>query len=191
MTGSGLLALLPRQPTHSFLSTVKPQRVKPMLMLTRQIGRAMTAISLVLMLLLCIPITYEALARAFNMPTIWVFETTLYAFVFLGFLGNYLAVQTGAHFRVMLLIELFPQSRWIFDLIAQVATIAFAMLIIASGVYFMWYSITNHIVSATLLEVPLWIPQLAMPLGGIGLLLKTIEHMITGETADEHKIVGD
>lgn len=162
-----------------------------MLMLTRQIGRLMTAISLVLMLLLCIPITYEAAARAFNMPTIWVFETTLYAFVFLGFLGNYLAIQTGAHFRVMLLVELFPNLSGVFNLISQLATLVFAVLIIASGIYFMWYSITNHIVSATLLEIPLWIPQIAIPLGGLGLLLKTVEQMITGEIVDEHKIVGD
>jgi C4-dicarboxylate transporter DctQ subunit len=157
----------------------------------RSIGRIMTAVSIVLMIVLCIPITYEAVARAFNSPTIWVFETTLYAFVFLGFLGNALAVQTGAHFRVTLLIELFPARRRLFDLIAQFTTLAFAILIIASGIYFMWYSISNRIVSATLLEVPLWIPQLAIPLGGLGLFFETLVQMITGEVPAAHQVAGD
>ncbi len=162
-----------------------------MISFIRSIGRIMTAVSIVLMIALCIPVTYEAVARAFNSPTIWVFETTLYAFVFLGFLGNALAVQTGAHFRVTLLIELFPTRRRLFDLFAQFMTLAFAALIIASGIYFMWYSISNKIVSATLLEVPLWIPQLAIPLGGLGLFLETLVQMITGEGPAEHQVVGD
>ncbi len=162
-----------------------------MISFIRSIGRIMTAVSIVLMIALCIPVTYEAVARAFNSPTIWVFETTLYAFVFLGFLGNALAVQTGAHFRVTLLIELFPTRRRLSDLFAQFMTLAFAALIIASGIYFMWYSISNKIVSATLLEVPLWIPQLAIPLGGLGLFLETLVQMITGEGPAEHQVVGD
>ncbi len=162
-----------------------------MLSIARKIGSAMTIVSVGLIIVLCLPITYEAVARSFNRPTIWVFETTLYAFIFLGFLGNALAVKSGAHFRVTLLIGLFPSKRHIFDRIAQVTTLLFALLIIASGVYFMWYSISNDIVSATLLEVPLWIPQLSIPLGGLGLLLQTLVQMVEGDTTPHPELVGD
>ena len=163
-----------------------------MIGLIRTIGRGMTAVSITLMILLCVPITYEAIARFFNAPTIWVFETTLYAFIFLGFCGNALAVQSGSHFRVVMLREMFPAKRRMFDLIAQLSTLAFGFLIIATGSYFVWYSASNAIVSATLLEVPLWIPQLAVPLGGIGLVLQTIVQMVTGEApvGDAH-VVGE
>ena len=69
-------------------------------------------------------------------------------------------------------------------------TLAFGFLIIATGSYFVWYSASNAILSATLLEVPLWIPQLAVPLGGIGLVLQTIVQMATGEApiGDAHGI---
>ena len=156
----------------------------------RTIGRGMTAVSIALMILLCVPITYEAVARFFNAPTIWVFETTLYAFILLGFCGNALAVQSGSHFRVVMLREVFPSKRRMFDLIAQLSTLAFGFLIIATGSYFVWYSASNAILSATLLEVPLWIPQLAVPLGGIGLVLQTIVQMATGEApaGDAHGI---
>jgi C4-dicarboxylate transporter, DctQ subunit len=151
----------------------------------------MTAVSITLMALLCLPIAYEAVARAFGAPTIWVFETTLYAFVFLGFLGNALAVQKGAHFRVTLLIDVFPQSRRVFDAIAQISTLAFAMLIIAAGSYFVWYSLSNGILSATLLEVPLWLPQLAIPLGGLGLFLQTLVTMCEGAAESAEQVIGD
>lgn len=163
-----------------------------MIPLARLIGKAMTLVSIGLMILLSLPIAYEAIARSFGAPTIWVFETTLYAFVFLGFLGNVLAVQTGAHFRVTLLPDILQEARWIFDLIAQLATLTFAMLIVAAGLYFVWYQIENDIVSATLLEVPLWIPGLAIPLGGLGLFLQTLVQMITGQTIDHsHSALGE
>jgi TRAP-type C4-dicarboxylate transport system permease small subunit len=162
-----------------------------MISAAKAVGRAMTAVSIALMVLLCIPITYEAIARAFGAPTIWVFETTLYAFVFLGFLGNALAVQSGAHFRVTLLIDVFPQSGRIFDAIAHLSTLAFAMLIMATGSYFVWYSWSNGILSATLLEVPLWLPQLAIPLGGLGLFLQTLVTMADGAGESAEQVIGD
>ncbi len=152
-----------------------------MLKLATGIGRAMTFVSIVLMLLLCLPIAYEAVARSLKAPTIWVFETTLYAFIFLGFLANALAVRSGAHFRVMLLPDLFPAARPVFEMIAQVATLAFALLIFASGAYFAWNSYSKDILAGTMLNTPLWIPQLAIPLGGLGLFLQTLVQMITGE----------
>ncbi len=163
-----------------------------MINLARQIGRGMTFVSITLMIVLCLPITYEAVARAFNAPTIWVFETTLYAFIFLGFLGNALAVRSGAHFRVMILVGVFPKAKKYFDLTAQLFTLAFAVLIMASGSYFVWYALSGSILSATMLEIPMWIPQLSIPLGGLGLFLQTVVSMATGEGVDEEiQVFGD
>ncbi|MCL1477090.1 MAG: TRAP transporter small permease subunit [Marinobacter sp.] len=107
-----------------------------MIRISELVGRAFTYISIALMLLLSIPIAYEAVVRSFGYPTIWVFETTLYSFIFLGFLGNVLAVKSGAHFRVTLLADLFPNARRAFDLLAHVSVLLFAVLIISSGSYF-------------------------------------------------------
>ncbi len=147
----------------------------------RTVGKAMTFVSITLMLLLAVPIVYEAAMRTFGRPTIWVFETTLNSFIFLGFLGNALAVRTGAHFRITLLMELFPRYRRAFDLLAYGAVLLFSILIISAGGYFAWYSWSNSIVSATLLEIPMWIPQLAIPLGGLGLFLQTLVVIVNGE----------
>jgi C4-dicarboxylate transporter, DctQ subunit len=147
-------------------------------------GRIMTFFSISLMLLLAVPIAYEAVMRSFGHPTIWVFETTLYAFIFLGFLGNVLAVNSSAHFRVTLLADLLPHYRRLFDLLAHYSIIIFSGLIISSGCYFVWYSWTNEIVSDSLLEIPLWIPQLAFPLGGLGLFLQTLVVITTDKNEE-------
>lgn len=158
-----------------------------MLKIATALGRVMTAVSTALILLLSLPIAYEAVARAFGHPTIWVFESTLYAFVFLGFLGNALAVQKGAHFRVMLLADLFgPRARRVFDVLAHVSVLLFAVLIMASGAYYVWYSWSNKILSGTMLDVPLWIPELAIPLGGLGLFLQTLVVLMGGGDAHAH-----
>lgn len=162
-----------------------------MIRFANAIGRGMTFVSIVLMVVLCIPVAYEAIVRALGHPTIWVFETTLYAFIFMGFLGNALAIRTGAHFRVTLLMELLPNYRWVFNLIAHLTTLAFALLIIAGGIYFVWYSWSHAILSATLLEIPIWIPQLAIPIGGLGLFLQTLVILITGEEPEHSHAVGD
>ena len=162
-----------------------------MIRLAQFIGSAMTYVSLILMIFLCIPIAYEAIARSFGAPTIWVFETTLYAFIFLGFLGNALAVRSGAHFRVTLLSDAMPHRSRFFDRLSELSTMAFALLIIAAGLYFVGNMITNEVVSATLLEVPLWIPALAIPMGGLGLFLETLVRFLSGDNTLDLDLAGD
>ena len=146
----------------------------PLIRSLDNVGKLMSNISLVLMMLLAVLITYDAIMRSFGYPSIWVFETTLYAFIFLGFLGNALALKKGAHFRVTFLLQIFPKTRKFFNLLSHFSVLFFGFLLIGAGLYFTWYSWSNSIASSTLLEVPLWIPNLAIPLGGLGLVLQTI-----------------
>lgn len=162
-----------------------------MLSLARFISKLMTLVSVTLMVLLCVPIIIEAVMRAIGQPTIWVFETTLYALIFLGFLGNAMAIKSGAHFRVTVLCQIFPQWRPALDVIAHVSTLVFAALIVAAGSYFVWYSWSQDILSATLLEVPMWIPQLAIPIGGLGLFLQTLVVLVSGEDPSAEHVIGD
>lgn len=162
-----------------------------MISTAKTVGKAMTAVSIGLMLILCLPIAYEALMRALGRPTVWVFETTLYLFIFLGFLGNALAIKSGAHFRVTLLIQIFPRWQRMFDLIAFGTTLLFAVLIISAGSYFVWYSWSNDILSASLLEIPMWIPQLAIPIGGLGLFLQTLVTLVEGDDPTDEHFIGD
>ena len=147
--------------------------------------RAMTMVSMTVVVLLALPITYEATARAFGNPTIWVFEITMYALIVAGFLANPVAMRSGAHFRVTILFKLYPGLSPYLNVFSLLMTLLFSVMLIGAGSYFVWYSYTNDILSASLLEVPLWIPQLALPLGGLGLFVQTLALLITGKEPGE------
>jgi C4-dicarboxylate transporter DctQ subunit len=160
------------------------------------ICRAMTAVSVTLVALLALPITYDAVMRMTGHPTIWVFQITLYAFMAAGFLANPAAMKSGAHFRVTILHKLFPHLRRALDVFALLMTLLFSVILIGAGAYFVRYSWINNIFSDSLFEVPLWIPQLALPLGGLGLFLQTLAMLISGEAPGEEEeaaadVVGD
>lgn len=149
------------------------------------ICRGMTAASVGIIMILAIPVTYNAILREFRYPTIWAFEVVGYALIAGGFLGNPLALKSGAHFRVMLLQHWAPRSWRFLSIFSLVATLLFAALLIGTGTYLVWYSWSNHILSGTILDDPLWIPQLAIPLGGIGLFLQTLILLVTGHEPSE------
>lgn len=151
------------------------------------ICRAMTAVSVVLVALLALPITYDALMRMAGHPTVWAFQITLYIFIAAGFLANPAALKSGAHFRITVLHHLFPQLSRALNIFAMLMTLFFSVVLIGTGAYFVHYSWTNDIVSAALFEVPMWIPQLALPLGGLGLFLQTLVLLLSGEAPGEEE----
>lgn len=145
----------------------------------------MALVSMLLVALLPLPIAYEAFMRAAGHPTIWVFQITLYIFVAAGFLANPAALLTGSHFRITVLHTLFPRLRRALNMIAMLITLVFAMVLTGTGAYFVHYSWSQDIVSASLFEVPMWLPQLAMPLGGVGLFVSTLITLIRGGLPQE------
>lgn len=164
--------------------------------LCRNFSWALTTLSMTMTALLALPITYEALMRMAGHPTLWVFQITLYVFIAAGFLANPAAMKSGAHFRVTILMTLFPRLRRPLNMFALFMTLFFSLVLISTGVYFVHYSWSNDIVSAALFEVPMWIPQLALPLGGLGLFLQTLALLITGKAPGEEEqaaadVIGD
>jgi TRAP-type C4-dicarboxylate transport system permease small subunit len=145
------------------------------------ICQLMTWLSVAIVGLLALPIAYNAAVRALEHPTIWAFEVTLYALIAAGFLANAVSMRSGAHFRVTLLMTLFPSWRRALNAFSLSMTLLFSVIIVGAGAYFVWYSWSNDIHSASLLETPMFIPQLVIPLGGLGLFLQTLVLLLTGE----------
>lgn len=167
-----------------------------MVVVCRNFCRALTVLSMALIAILALPITYEALMRMAGHPTLWVFQISLYFFIAAGFLANPAAMKSGAHFRVTILLTLFPRLKRYLNIFAMLMTLFFSIILIGTGLYFVYYSWSNDIVSASLFEVPMWIPQLSLPLGGLGLFMQTLVMLITGEAPSEEEqaaadVIGD
>lgn len=150
---------------------------------------AMAAISMIIVALLALPVSYDAIMRTFGHPTIWVFEVSLYALIAGGFLANPLSMRSGAHFRVAILHKMFPSLQRFLNFFSMAMTLLFALLMIGTGTYFVHYMWSFGIRSDSLFAFPLWIPTLAIPVGGLGLFLQTLVMMLTGEVPGEESDV--
>jgi TRAP-type C4-dicarboxylate transport system permease small subunit len=153
--------------------------------LLNAIGEAMNRVAVAIVALLAFPICYDVIARAIGHPTIWVFEVTLYALGASAFLANAAALRHGAHFRITILMKLFPAGwrRW-FDRFALLATMAFGVVLAVSGAMFAWQSFADGVRSATLLSIPLFIPQSELALGGLALVTQSLAMLLSGGYSD-------
>lgn len=148
--------------------------------LLETIGDLLGGVAAAIVMLLAVPVVYDAVARDFGHPTTWGFEVTLYALIAGAFLANAQALRHGNHFRVRVLIALFPRAaRW-FDWLAWGTTLVFGAVILVAGAMFVQYSYANDIRAPTLLGTPMWIPQSALPLGGLALVLQSAALLLGG-----------
>lgn len=144
----------------------------------------MSLVAISLVAFLAIPITYNAIARMFGHATTWAFQITLYVFIAAGFLANPAALRSGAHFRIKMIHAFLPRMGRALDIFAMLMTIGVSLVLMAAGGAFVFYSWSNHIYSASIFEVPLWIPESAIPIGGLGLFLQTLLLLINGDGID-------
>lgn len=156
-------------------------RPRPLVRMLRLVGDVMSWSSVALVLLMALPIAYEAMSRAAGYPSIWVFEITVYTLIAAGFLANSVALRHGAHFRIEMMLHLFPNHVRAFNVLALVATLFVAIAVVWAGWVLVEYSLANAIRSDTLLSVPLYLPQLAIPLGGLALGLEAAAMLIAGD----------
>ena len=131
------------------------------------------------------PIAYDAIARFFGEPTLWVFETSLYVLVAAAFIANGMTLADGAHFRITMLGYLWPRAKKKLDIAALVVTLLFALTLIVASARFVQYSWDFHIRSNTLLSVPQYLPELALPIGGVALALQTLAQLLRGAMPGE------
>jgi len=148
------------------------------------VSRVFTFASITIFAALAIPVSYDAVSRSLKAPSIWVFDVSLYLLIAAAFLGNALALRSGAHFRMVFLFKLFPAWRRFGDRLAFGATALFAAATLWLTIRYVQESWDYDLHSGTILNAPLWLPQLAMPLGALALLLEACRILLTGEYPD-------
>jgi TRAP-type C4-dicarboxylate transport system permease small subunit len=119
----------------------------------------------------------------FTAPLRGAEEMTGFLVVAMVMLGAAEAYRRGDHIRIDLLTErLGPKgARWI-DILSHLAVAAFAANLLRTGLHTVEFSRNFGAYSAGYLEIPMWIPQSALVIGGALLLamavLKLIESLL-------------
>jgi C4-dicarboxylate transporter DctQ subunit len=152
----------------------------------KAISQGISYIAIAVVAILAFPIFYDALARKAGYPTIWVFEVSQYSLIAAAFLPNAVTLANGNHFRVQILVSAFPTIKHAFDRLALVSTLIFGVVIAVGGGVLVHYSFVNSVNSASLLDVPLYLPQLFILLGGVTLVLQSAAMLILRESPSEN-----
>lgn len=120
----------------------------------------------VLLAIACI-VAFEVTSRyVFNAPTLWAQDVCVYLLLWLAFTGLAPAQRAGQHIRIDLAYTRFPPAvrRWL-DVSVPLAVAAFGCAATWSGSEIVLQSLRLGRRSMSLFSVPMWVPQLALPVG--------------------------
>ncbi|BBK33989.1 TRAP-type C4-dicarboxylate transport system permease small subunit [Stella humosa] len=148
-------------------------------------GRLGAELSLVAMMVL---ITLEVICRSFlGFSLTIVDETCGYLVVALLFLGMSYSLREQALLRVEFIINALPSRAraWI-ELLFDVASLGFAVVILYQMGRLAISSWQRGMVAPTLMETPIYLPQLVMPVGALLLLLGLLAEI----ARDVHVLAG-
>lgn len=133
----------------------------------------------ILVLLTAVAIFIEVVMRGiFNSPTEWAVEMAVYFVLIAGFLGMPIAYSAGKHINVDIFIShLNPRTKCVLEIFNCIIAVIFCAIFFNEALGMSLLSLDMNQLSPSTLRVPLWIPQMALPIG-MGLLvlqfLKTI-----------------
>ena len=116
-------------------------------------------------------ITYEVAARyLFNAPTIWAEEMSRFFQIWATYLAMAALLQSRGLIRITLLIDrLGVSSRWLAEIFSLLVIGGFSVVATWYGLLILAESITQGRATSTMLAVPRWTTESAIPIG-FGLL---------------------
>lgn len=141
--------------------------------------RALMSISAVIIGALAFLVSFDAVTRTLRVPSVWIFDVSLYLLIAAGFLGSAYALRSGSHFRMVMFVDMMGSDcrRWA-DRVAYFVTFAFAVMMTWLTAGYVLDNYNGGFTSGTILDAPLWIPQSVMPVGALVLALEALNSLI-------------
>jgi len=125
---------------------------------------------------------YEVIARSFfGKPTTWATELSIYAIIGSCFLGGAYAVRTYSHIAVDLLINAVNDGwKTILAYLSNALGLVFSIIFTIYGFFHVANTYKLGITSTSLLRIPMYIPELLLPVGGILLIIAFVLQIVDG-----------
>ena len=129
-----------------------------------------------LVVLACAVVFYEVAARyLFGAPTTWSIDIASYLLLWATFLGSAYTLREGGHVAVdLLVVRLGAEHRRRLGLLIHGATALFVVLVVWQGAIACEQAYRFGEVTMSSLRFPLYIPLLALPVGGCVLLMQAL-----------------
>ena len=131
-------------------------------------------LALIAFIILTFSVIYEVIARSIlNKPAIWSLEIVTYMISCVAFFGSAYVLRINKHLEINLFTKILPiKVRLIFNLIANIIAFIFCFIAFYYGCKLINLSYILGVVSVSELRVPLWIPQMTVPIGFFALSLE-------------------
>ncbi len=143
------------------------------------LGRIGGMLTTLVIWLLAITVTYDVVLRSLGIPTLWAAEVSIYMMIAMAFLGAGATQSVDGHFRVTFVRDMCPPTvRFVLDVVALVLAIAFAIIFTIGAWRLTSFSWMLSFKTSTLLEIPLWILQGLMVIGGVLLILASVRDLL-------------
>jgi len=125
-------------------------------------------------------VTYEVVLRAlFDAPTEWVNEISVYLILISAFLGFAPALAAGKHINVDLVTcKLSAQTNKYLGVIVSILGLGFSLVFLVTSTEMTLNSYRLNMLSTSTLRVPLFIPQLSLPIGFAMLALQFLANLL-------------
>lgn len=121
----------------------------------------------------------EVVRRLFNSPTQWAEELIRYIIIFAVFIGISSVTKKNEHIRMSVIIDLFSEKkRRIIDIITASIGMVFSATVLISGIMLVSDAKSSETLSEFGLNIPIYIPYLALPIGGALMSLRLIGRVI-------------
>jgi len=134
------------------------------------LGHRIAQVSIACMMTL---ITADVVARnVFRKSLLISDEVSGYLLVVMTFFGIAYSLRSGSLLRIEFLLFALPKRlRGLADVLYDLVALIVCLVLLRAMIRFTWITWEREAIAPTLIETPLWIPQLAMPLGMLILVI--------------------
>jgi C4-dicarboxylate transporter DctQ subunit len=125
-------------------------------------------------------ITIEVVCRTFfSWSMVGADEIACFAVIWSVFFTASLGVKKNIHVRIDLIFTLVPRAfgRWL-DMLGTTLSLLFTLYLTYSGWALVQESLMLGEITMTMLKLPVWVPQLILPLGGLLLSVRFLQRLI-------------
>lgn len=133
-------------------------------------------------------LTYDVIARFFLSPTVWAADVSTILQIWVVYIGMAYVMHHRSLIRITAFVRLFsPFWRKMADAFAMLVIIAFSVVMTWQSAQVVIESIERGRKAATMIETPMWIPEIAIPIGFILLAAQALAELarIPGRPAPE------
>ena len=162
------------------------------------ISRITGVVSAIIMGVIALIVTYEVIMRyVFRNPTGWTLDFVPYLILWGAFLGGAITLRENRHIKVDLLIRhLSPRKQKILEIFSGGIAIVFCIVLCVKGMEMVTQTKQLGSVDASSLNIPLFIPQLCIPIGAVLLVLEFLKRLVNdvvslkdGKLDDEGSVI--